>query len=139
MILLDTNVLSALMRADPDPAVIAWLDNQPESSIWTTSITLMEIHYGLQALPFGKRRDRIRKALDAVLRDEIQDRYASFDAAAAERAADLMALRKSKGRPMDLRDTMIAAIALSTRATIATRNVDHFADLDVPVVNPWNS
>jgi toxin FitB len=139
MILLDTNVFSALMRADPDLAVIAWLDNQPQSSIWTTSITLMEIHYGLQALPFGKRRDRIRKALDAVLRDEIQDRYASFDAAVAERAADLMALRKSKGRPVDLRDTMIAAIALSTRATIATRNVDHFTDLDVPVINPWHS
>lgn len=138
MILLDTNVLSALMRAEPDPAVIAWLDNQPQSSIWTTSITLMEIRYGLQTLPPGKRRDRIRQAFDAVLRDEIQDRFASFDAAAAEQAANLMALRKSKGRTVDLRDTMIAAIALSTRATIATRNIDHFTDLNVPIVNPWN-
>ena len=139
MILLDTNVLSALMRRNSDPSVIAWLDNQPQSSIWTTSITLMEIRYRLETLPPGKRRNLIRRAFDIVLRDEIQDRFASFDAAAAEQAADLMARRKSQGRPMDLRDTMIAAIALSTRATIATRNVAHFAYLKVPVVNPWNS
>lgn len=139
MILLDTNVLSALMRAEPDAVVLGWIDNQPQASIWTTSVTLMEIRYGVQSLPAGKRRDRIRQAFDAVLREEIQDRFASFDSVAAEQAADLMARRKSQGRPMDLRDTMIAAIALATRATIATRNVEHFADLDVPIVNPWSA
>lgn len=127
------------MRAEPDAVVLGWIDNQPQASIWTTSVTLMEIRYGVQSLPAGKRRDRIRQAFDAVLREEIQDRFASFDSVAAEQAADLMARRKSQGRPMDLRDTMIAAIALATRATIATRNVEHFADLDVPIVNPWSA
>ena len=139
MILLDTNVLSALMRSQPEAAVVAWIDNQPQSSIWTSSVTLMEIRYGIQSLPAGKRRDRIRQAFDAVLREEIQDRFASFDSVAAEHAADLMARGKNQGRPIDLRDTMIAAIALAARATIATRNVDHFADLDVSVVDPWSS
>lgn len=137
MIILDTNVLSALMRAEPDPFVVNWLDQQPASSIWTTSITLMEIRYGLQSLPAGRRRQRMLAELEAVLKEEIEGRYAPFDAAAAHLAADLMAGRKQRGRPVDLRDTMIAAIALATRATLATRNTSHSADLSVPVINPW--
>ena len=139
MILLDTDVLSALMRAEPAMAVMKWLDRQPESSIWTTSITVMEIRYGLQIMPMGRRRQRMVEELEAVLREEIEERYAPFDVAAAQHAAALMALRKTRGRPVDLRDTMIAGIALSTRATIATRNTAHFADLSVPVVNPWTT
>jgi|ERR1700730_9409877 len=139
MILLDTDVLSALMRIEPALAVVKWLDNQPESSIWTTSITVMEIRYGLQSIPAGRRRQRMEEELEAVLRDEIEGRYASFDVAAAEQAASLMAQRKVKGRSMDFRDTMIAGIALSSRATLATRNTAHFADLSVPVVNPWEA
>ncbi len=137
MIILDTDVLSALMRAKPDTAVVTWLDRQPDSSIWTTSITLMEIRYGLQSMPAGRRRESMTEALEAVLREEIEERYASFDLAAAQEAADLMALRKARGRPVEFRDTMIAGIALSTRATLATRNTAHFADLSVPVINPW--
>jgi len=137
MIILDTDVLSALMRAKPDPAVVTWLDRQPDSSIWTTSITVMEICYGLQSMPAGRRRESMTEALEAVLREEIEERYASFDLAAAQEAADLMALRKARGRPVEFRDTMIAGIALSTRATLATRNTAHFADLSVPVINPW--
>ena len=137
MILLDTDVLSSLMRAEPAMAVVKWLDEQPESSIWTTSITVMEIRYGLQIMSTGRRRQRMEEELEAVLRKEIQERYAPFDVAAAQHAAELMALRKTRGRPVDLRDTMIAGIALSTRATLATRNTAHFADLSVPVVNPW--
>ena len=137
MIILDTDVLSALMRAKPDPAVVTWLDRQPDSSIWTTSITVMEIRYGLQSMPAGRRRESMTQALEAVLREEIEERYASFDLAAAQEAADLMALRKARGRPVEFRDTMIAGIALSTRATLATRNTAHFADLSVPVINPW--
>jgi len=137
MIILDTDVLSALMRAKPDPAVVTWLDRQPDSSIWTTSITVMEIRYGLQSMPAGRRRESMTEALEAVLREEIEERYASFDLAAAQEAADLMALRKARGRPVEFRDTMIAGIALSTRATLATRNTAHFADLSVPVINPW--
>jgi predicted nucleic acid-binding protein len=139
MILLDTDVLSALMRAEPCLAVVKWLDNQPESSIWTTSITLMEIRYGLKRIATGRRRQRLEEELEAVLREEIEGRFASFDVTAAEEAANLMAQRKVQGRPMDFRDTMIAGIAVSTRATLATRNTTHFADLSVPVVNPWTA
>ena len=138
MIILDTNVLSALTRPEPKMAVLKWLDLQPESSVWTTSITLMEIRYGLQSMAPG-RRDQMMQEVEAVLREEIEGRYAFFDIAAAEEAAQLMALRRRKGRPVELRDTMIAGIALANRATLATRNVSDFEDLSVPVVNPWES
>ena len=139
MIILDTDVLSALIRAEPEAVAVKWLDAQPESSIWTTTITLMEIRNGLISMPDGRRRDRMQAELATVLRDDIQGRYALFDSAAAEQAAELMARRKAKGRPIEIRDTMIAGIALANRATLATRNTPHFADLSVPVVNPWES
>lgn len=138
MIVLDTNVLSALMRPEPEAVVVNWLDEQSRSSIWTTSITLMEIRYGIQIMPAGKRRERIAE-LEEVLREEFAERCLVFDIVAAERSAQLMALRKSRGRPVDLRDTLIAGIALANRATLATRNISHFDDLTVPVVNPWSS
>ncbi len=137
MIILDTNVLSALMRPEPEVAVLKWLDQQPESSIWTTSITLMEIRYGLRSMPAGRRREQMTQELQVVLTEEIGERYIFFDITAAEQAAELMALRKLRGRPVELRDTMIAGIALASRATLATRNTSHFEDLSVPVINPW--
>ena len=137
MIILDTNVLSALMRPDPEVPVLKWLDQQPDSSIWTTSITIMEIRYGLQSMLAGRRREQMTQELEAVLKEEIEGRYAPFDIAAAEQTAELMTLRRRKGRPVELRDTMIAGIALATRATLATRNTSHFEDLSVPVINPW--
>jgi hypothetical protein len=137
MIILDTNVLSALMRPEPEAAVLQWLDRQPGPSIWTTSITLMELRYGLQSMPDGRRREQMAQELEDVLKEEIGERYLSFDVTAAEQAAELMALRRRKGRPVELRDTMIAGIALASRATLATRNTPDFEDLSVPVVNPW--
>ncbi len=137
MILLDTNVLSALMELAPDETVARWLDQQPRDSIWLTSITVMEVRFGLQTMPASRKQGALAQALVTLLDEKIQGRIASFDAAAAEQAAELMARRKVKGRPMDLRDTMIAGIALASRATLATRNTAHFEDLTVPVINPW--
>lgn len=137
MIILDTNVLSALMRQQPDRHVIAWLDRQPRTSIWTTSVTLLEIRFGLEIMATGKRRSLLLHAFKAVL-DKMEQRIASFDAAAASHAADLMAARQRKGQPRDLRDTMIAGIVLARHATLATRNTSHFQDLSVPVVDPWS-
>jgi hypothetical protein len=137
MIILDTNVLSALMRPEPEAAVLQWLDRQPGPSIWTTSITLMELRYGLQTMPDGRRREQMAQELEDVLKEEIGERYLSFDVTAAEQAAELMALRRRKGRPVELRDTMIAGIVMASRATLATRNTSDFEDLSVPVVNPW--
>jgi len=139
MIILDTNVLSALMLSVPDQAVLNWLDRQPESSVWTTTVTLMELRYGVQSMPAGHRQEKMSRELEAVLREEIEGRYAVFDLPAAEQAAELMTQRKRKGRPIDHRDTMIAGIALALRATLATRNTAHFTDLSVPVINPWEA
>jgi toxin FitB len=136
MIILDTNVLSAVMRHTPDQNVIAWLDRQPRTSVWTSSVTVLEVRFGLQVLPSGKRRSALVQAFDEVL-NAIGHRVASFDVAAAQQAGDLMASRQRLGRPGDLRDTMIAGIALARRATLATRNTAHFNDISVPVVNPW--
>lgn len=136
MIILDTNVLSALMQQAPDQSVIAWLDGQPRTSIWTTSVTILEVRFGLQIMAIGKRRSLLLEAFEAFL-EKIGHRITAFDVAAAEQAGDLMASRQRKGRPGELRDTMIAGIALAHHATLATRNTDHFADVPVPVVNPW--
>jgi len=136
MIILDTNVLSALMRQTPDQNVIVWLDKQPRTSVWTTSVTILEVRFGLQVMPLGKRRSLLIRAFETVL-DKIGYRVAPFDAAAAQQAGDLMASRQKKGRSGDLRDTMIAGIVLAHHATLATRNITHFEDLSVPVINPW--
>lgn len=136
MIILDTNVLSALMRETPDAKVVAWLDEQPRTSVWTSSITVLEIRFGLHIMAGGKRRSLLRQAFAGLL-EKIGGRVAAFDVAAARQAGDLMASRHRKGRPGDLRDTMIAAIVLARHATLATRNTAHFEDADVPLVNPW--
>jgi toxin FitB len=138
MTILDTNVLSALMLQTPDAKVVAWLDRQPRTSIWTTSITLLEVRYGLQVMPLGKRRQALLHAFEALLAT-IGHRIVPFDAASAEHAGDLMASRQKQGRPGDLRDTMIAGIALAHHATLATRNTAHFADASVSLVDPWNA
>jgi predicted nucleic acid-binding protein len=137
VILLDTNVLSALMRQAPDQQVVAWLDKQPRTSIWTTSVTILEIRFGLQILPAGKRRSLLFQAFDAVLAEKIGRRVAPFDTAAAQLAGDLMAMRHKKGLPGELRDTMIAGIVLACHASLATRNTPHFQDLSIPIINPW--
>ena len=137
MILLDTNVLSALMQRQPDARVVAWLDRQPAESVWISSITLFEARYGLEVLPDGQRKHLLQERFEQVLRDDLENRVLLFDASAASQAARLAAERKARGRPVDMRDTFIAGIALARRATVVTRNVRHFEDLDVPVVDPW--
>ena len=137
MIILDTNVLSALMSPVPDRHVIAWLDNQPPISLWTSSVTVLEILYGLEIMPAGKRCTALMEAFERVLTELLEDRIAPFDAAAAGEASDLMAIRHKLGRTVELRDAMIAGIALACHATLATRNIAHFDDLSVPVINPF--
>ena len=138
MILLDTNVLSELMREAPHPAVLAWLDRQPSSSVWISTVTLLEIQFGLFRMPEGKRRDRMIRELEIILHEEIEERYAPFDKAAAGQAAFLMALLEGKGRPIEFRDAMIAGTVLSANAVFATRNISHFRGLGLNLVNPWD-
>ena len=137
MILLDTNVISEIMRQRPEPCVLDWLDRHPSHSIWTTSISLYEVRYGLLIMPAGRRRltriDFFRRWLHEV----IHERIVQFDAVAAERAAELGASRKERGVPGEARDTMIAGIVMANKAKLATRNVRHFADIADSVINPW--
>lgn len=137
MIILDTNVLSALMRTAPEPAVVGWLNRQAPESIWITSITLFEACLGLALLPTGRRRQALEAAFARLLREDLENRVLDFDSAAATEAASLAAERQKAGRPVDMRDTQIAGIALARRATLATGNVRHFEDLKVPVVDPF--
>jgi len=139
MIILDTNVLSALMRVVPDAIVVQWLDGQPAESIWITSITLFEAQLGLALLPKGRRRQSLESAFERLLEEDLENRILDFDHGAATEAAALAAARQKAGRLVDVRDTLIAGIALARRATLATRNVKDFQDLTVPVINPWGS
>ena len=139
MIILDTNVLSALMRRVPEAPVVAWLDSQPAESVWITSITLFESRLGLALLPRGRRRQTLETAFARLLDEDLGNRVLDFDGAAAAEAASLAAGRQRAGLPVDIRDTLIAGIALARRATLATRNVKHFRDLNVPVINPWDA
>ena len=137
MIILDTNVLSALMRPRPEAAVVSWLDQQPAASIWLTSITVFESRLGLALLPAGKRRQALEAGFERLLADDLGNRVLPFDAEAAAQAALIGAARQRAGRSVDIRDTQIAGIAVARRATLATRNLLHFDDLPTAVVNPW--
>ncbi len=137
MIILDTNVLSALMRDEPDAAVVTWLDAQPPESIWTTAITVFEVRTGLELLDPSRRRERLESAFEQVLVVDLDDRVLAFDTAAADAAGVLVAAAQRAGRSLEFRDSQIAGIALARKATLATRNVRHFKDLGARVVDPW--
>src|SRR5512139_1617474 len=122
MILLDTNVLSALMRDTPDPAVVHWLDNQPAESIWTTSVTVFEIRTGIELLTPSRRRKRLDEMFAQLLSEDLDGRVQSFDLAAAIAAGTVAASQQRSGRSVEIRDMQIIGIAASRRATIATRN-----------------
>jgi predicted nucleic acid-binding protein len=139
VIILDTNVLSALMRTAPDAPVVTWLDRQPAESVWITSITVFEARLGLALMAQGRRRRAVEAAFARLLEEDLENRVLDFDAAAATSAASLAADRQRVGRPADMRDTLIAGIALARHATLATRNVRHFADLKIPIVDPWTA
>jgi toxin FitB len=130
-------VISTLMQQAPHPAVRLWLDRQPELSVWTTSVTVFEIRNGIEMLPRSRRRGSLESEFERVIEDDIQRRIVPFDTAAANAAAVLMAERQRAGRPGDMRDTMIAGIVIASHATLATHNTRHFADLSVPVIDPW--
>jgi len=139
VIVLDTNVLSALMRRAPEQPVVEWLDQQPAESVWITSITLFEARFGLALLPKGRRRQALEVAFDQLMIEDLEGRVLDFDRASAEAAATLAAARQRAGQSIDMRDTQIAGIVLARRATLATRNVRHFLDLSVEVIDPWGA
>jgi predicted nucleic acid-binding protein len=139
MMVVDTNVVSALMHEPAHETVLAWLDRQPRISVWTTAITLLEVRYGIETLTPGRRRVRLLAALDRLVTEKIEHRVAAFDTASANAAAWLMAERRRSGRTGELRDTMIAGIVIANHATLATRNIRHFEDAPIFIVDPWTA
>lgn len=139
MIILDTNVVSALMRPDDNPDVLIWLDKQASVSVWTTAITILEIRFGFILLPEGRRRSALEQSFADYVREDLQGRVLVFDPAAADAAASLAAAYRKRGRQVDIRDIQIAGIALAQNAVVATRNVRHFDDPSIAVINPWQT
>ncbi len=137
MIVLDTNVVSVMMRPETAPVVLDWLDTQAIESIWTTSITLFEVRYGLAVLPSGRRRLALEANFEWVLREGLDNRVLDFDTPSALAAADLTARLKAKGLGIDLRDVQIAGIVSTRSATLITRNTKHFVNTGIKLVNPW--
>ena len=138
MILLDTNVISEVMRAQPEPHVLAWLQAQAIQELATTTITLAEIGVGLARMPESRRRFSLETKFQAFVSRGLGPRVFGFDAVAASVYGELVATRERRGRPLNGFDGLIAAIAHSQDAAIATRNVGDFADCGVSVVNPWD-
>jgi toxin FitB len=136
VIILDTNVTSELMRAQPDPAVIAWLADQSPTDLFSTAVTVAEISDGLERLPRGRRRKSLEQAYQSVSVGMADD-ILPFDVDAALLYGPFMAMMEQAGTPIDPMDAEIACIAASRGATVATRNEGDFADCGVRLVNPW--
>lgn len=139
MILLDTNVISELMKPAPSPVVEAWLGAQPIAGLFTTTITEAELRYGIALLPAGKRRKNLAAAVEAMLLEDFSDRILPFDSSAAVAYAAIAARRDELGRPISQFDAQIAGIARSHGATLATRNFGDFDACGIDVINPWES
>ena len=139
MIILDTNVVSEAMKPAPHAGVMAWLREQPLEELATTAITLAEINYGLRRLPHGRRRGDLEARLRAFMAHGFGNRVLAFDAIAADAYAEIVVARQSAGRPIEAFDAMIAAIARSHGAAVASRNVADFESCGLPVLDPWRS
>jgi toxin FitB len=137
VIVLDTNVLSEALKPVPSPKALRWLAAQEPSSVFTTTITQAEVLYGIEALPAGKRRTRLLEAVEKMFAEEFEGRVLPFDEDAAREFARIVAARDRAGRPISQFDAMIAAIAHSYRAAVATRNTADFEHCGIDVVDPW--
>ncbi len=137
MIVLDTNVVSELMRASPPPEVLAWLDAQPTSTLFVTTITEAEVLTGIAILPEGRRRRGLTAAAERVFGVLFSERILPFDSAAAHAYAAIVASRRTAGHPISQADCEIASIARSRGAAVATRDVKGFQGCEIEVINPW--
>ena len=138
MIVLDTYVLSELMRPAPSPQILAWLDAQTPDTLWLTSVSVAELLFGIARLPEGARKQAFAQAALGMLEEDFPNRVLGFDLEAASIFADLAAASERAGRPMGLADGQIAAICLAHNASLATRNVRDFDQLGLQLVNPWD-
>lgn len=136
MIVVDTDVISEMMRDDADPAVLAWA--AAAGQLHTTAMSIAEVEYGIARLPAGRRRDQLAATASDVFAD-FQDVILPFDVRAAHRYPEIVANRESRGHPIATADAQIAAVCAARKATLATRNTDDFDSTGIPVVNPWQA
>lgn len=139
MILLDTNIVSAVMAPTPAGSVLAWLDRQATADLYLSTITIAEIGFGLLILPEGKRRRDLRSRFDEFVARGFEHRILTFDTPAAREYAEIMGHRRESGRPMSIPDGQIAAIARAHRLAVATRNVRDFELCDLEILNPFET
>jgi predicted nucleic acid-binding protein len=137
MIILDTNVVSELLRPTPSPAVEAWLAAQDGATVFFTAIAEAELRLGVAILPAGRRRTSLAEAIDAMLEEDFRDRILPFDTAAAQAYATIAATRRAAGRPISQFDCQIAAIARIRQAVLATRNTADYEGCGIDLINPW--
>jgi hypothetical protein len=139
VIVLDTNVVSELMKPAPADRVVLWTASQPATSLYTTSITQAEVLHGIMLLPSGRRRAALEAAAEAMFAEDFSGRVLAFGGDAARPYARIAAERRREGRPISHFDAQIAAIARSTGAAIATRNVPDYDGCGVRIINPWDA
>lgn len=139
MIVRDTNVISELMRSNPDPGVVAWVGAQSRDALYTTGINEAKIFYGIAAMPDGRRRSGLAAGAEALFAEEFAGRVLPVNGAAARRYAEIVVLRRQAGTPIEAFDALIAATAWVAGAATATRDVDGFAGCGLTVINPWET
>ena len=139
MFLLDTNVVSELLRPSPEPVVEAWVGDARATDLYFSAIGEAELRYGVAILPAGRRQTALASAIEAILREDFADRILPFDSEAAREYADIAAARRSAGRPFAPADCQIAAIARSRGMAVVTRNLRDFEDIGAEVVDPWTA
>ena len=138
--LLDTNVISELMRPKPDENVVTWLDRQNDENVWICSVTQAEILVGLALMPEGKRKQGLMDVAATMFDEDFANRCLAFNSEAAIHYANIISARTRQGKPISIEDAQIAAIARANGLSIATRNVTDFASIDgLLVLNPWQS
>ena len=138
MIVVDTNVVSEIMRPRPDASVLAWFDYQPPDVLWLNSIVAAELMLGVAKLAVGARKRQLVEIVRKMLEDDFADRVLTFDLASASVYAEICAQRERVGRPIAISDAQIAAICLAHGTSLATRNERHFDALELNIINPWN-
>jgi len=137
VIVLDTNVVSELMRQVPDDTVVRWVDRYPADEVFITAVTAAELAYGVARLPGGRRKTVLAAKVSELLTEDLQDQILPFDDVAAECYGEIAAAREEQGRPISMADAQIAAICRRFAACLATRNIKDFADVGITLLNPW--
>jgi hypothetical protein len=138
MILLDTNVISEIMRPRPDSRVTAWIQSLPRKEFWTSSVVVAELLSGIELMPSGRRQKGLRESLEAMLIEDFHGQILSFNLAAARHFGQILSARQRLGRPINEMDAQIAATARAHGAAVATRNVKDFQACELALINPWS-